>query len=75
MAQPEVRPVPSRRKTNVDMSTKTRLVESFAGFVKVVTPERQELARECSTIQPRQCPLRVRALRNDPTVEQGSFAS
>ena len=48
MAQSGARPVPARRKLNVDMSSKTKLVQSFAGFNSSTVPEEHILlARRC----------------------------
>ena len=49
------RPVPARRKMNVDLSSKTRLVQSFAVVTSAATAEEQvELARQCIVaVQPR----------------------
>ena len=55
MAEAKSRPVPARRKMNVDTSTKTRLVQSFVGFnSSSVSEEQVELARQCiDVIKPR----------------------
>ena len=49
------RPVPARRKMNVDMSSKTKLVQSFVGFnSSTVSDDHMQLARDCiKAVQPR----------------------